>query len=95
LHSVFHASLLEPFVTPHCSLDRSPARPAPVHIVPPESPMTIESFLDCRKIGRRYKYLVHWMNTSVAERSWVALSDVPRDLDEVLEHFHRHHPKLP
>ncbi|OSX58307.1 hypothetical protein POSPLADRAFT_1041405, partial [Postia placenta MAD-698-R-SB12] len=54
----------------------------------------IESF-DCRKIGRRCDYLVHWCGQPVSERSRVGLSDVPRSLNESLGRFHRRHPSLP
>jgi hypothetical protein len=50
---------------------------------------------DARKTGYRYEYLVHFHNTSEDEDAWVPLSDIPHTADEMLERFHRCHPRAP
>ena len=94
LHPVFDVSLLEPYDNDAAAaLGRPRSRPVSISI-DTDSP-EIETFLDCRKIGRRYDYFVQWRDQPISERSWVPLSDIPRSLDELLERFHRRHPGLP
>lgn len=93
LHPSFHASVLEPYEKPADVLQRPSARPARIAIDANE--LAIKSILDCRKVGRRYDYFVHWCDQPVSERSWIPLSDVPTAHNESLEWFHCRHPGLP
>ena len=93
LHPVFHVSLLEPYHDP--SEFHPHARPVPFDIPNDFSAPTIQSILDTRKLGRRYEYLVHWLELPSTEDSWVPLSDIPSTSDELLERFHRRHPRAP
>ena len=93
LHPVFDVSLLEPYSDPSWVPGRSSSQ-APVVLEDLDGP-AIEKILDCRKLGRRYEYFVHWKNQPDSERSWVTLTDIPRSFDELLQQFHRRHPRLP
>lgn len=66
-----------------------------IELITDNSSSEIEAVLDCRKLGRRYDYLVHWTDSSISDRSWVPLSDIPAAMNEMLERFHRRHPRLP
>jgi len=91
LHPVFHVSLLEPY---------HPPTNIPGRVVPPPPPtfldgknsvpwMEVDKILDCRKIGRRFDYLVSWVGCSVDKNSWVHLSDLSTGLSKAIEQFHR------
>jgi hypothetical protein len=54
---VFHASLLKPYNDPS---EFSPHVPPELYQFVEDSTLSISSILDCRKIGHRYGYLVHW-----------------------------------
>jgi hypothetical protein len=53
------------------------------------------AILDAHKTGHHYEYLVRFSDTSEDEDAWVPLSDIPRTANELLEWFHRHHPRAP
>ncbi|KAJ8502741.1 hypothetical protein ONZ45_g11483 [Pleurotus djamor] len=91
LYPVFNVSLLEPYKDP--SLFHTHADPEPFTLA--ETPLSIDSFLECRKIGHRYEYLVRWKDQPDSEDSWVPLSDIPTSLNEALDRFHRRHPHFP
>ena len=84
LHPVFDVSLLEPYSDPSWVPGRSSSQ-APVVLEDLDGP-AIEKILDCRKLGRRYEYFVHWKNQPDSECSWVTLTDIPRSFDELLQH---------
>lgn len=90
LHPVFNVSLLEPYLG---SVEN--IKTTPVELAENTNFPEISTFLDCRKVGRRYEYLVSWKNQPDTENSWIPLSDLPRTYDEQLERFHRRHIKLP
>ena len=90
LHPVFHVSLLEPYNDPFPF--RSHASPEP--FTPADDPaLSIDAILDARKVGHRYDYFVHWKGQSNSENSWIPLSDVPTSLNELIDRFHRRHPR--
>ncbi|OCH92375.1 hypothetical protein OBBRIDRAFT_868321, partial [Obba rivulosa] len=94
LHPVFHVSLLEPYKDP--SDFHAHTEPQPFKLKPTDDPATqIASILDARKTGRRFEYLVRYQDRSEDENAWIPLSDVPRTCDELIERFHRHHPRAP
>ncbi|KZT05016.1 uncharacterized protein LAESUDRAFT_657044 [Laetiporus sulphureus 93-53] len=93
LHPVFHVSLLEPYQLLTDVLHRTPVHPT--HIELQSDLSQIETFIDCRKVGRQYNYFIHWKDQPVSERSWIALSDIPSSLNEQLKCFLCRHPKLP
>lgn len=92
LHSVFHSSLLEPYLDP--SEFHSHAQPELIELA--EDPaLAVHSILDCRKVGHRYEYLVHYSNSSSDEDLWIPFSDLPTTSNELIERFHHRHPKSP
>lgn len=94
LHPVFNASLLESYSDP--SQFHPHASPQPFQLDSDSDPiLDIQSLRDCRKIGHRYEYLVHWKSLSSDEDSWVPLSDIPTSCNEMIERFHRRHTKAP
>ena len=92
LHPVFHVSLLEPYSDP--SEFHMHADPDTFSLEDSDSP-SISSIIDSRKLGQRYEYLVHWKNTPADEDTWLPLSDIPTTINELLERFHRRHPRAP
>lgn len=93
LHSVFHVSLLQPYSDP--SEFHPHASPEPFNIFSDSPSTSIHSILDCRKVGHRFEYLVHWKDLPSSEDSWTPLSDIPTSSNELLEHFHRRHTRAP
>ncbi|KAI0629054.1 hypothetical protein C8Q77DRAFT_1066617, partial [Trametes polyzona] len=95
LHPVFHVSVLEPY---HSHLDLHPVPdPLPFDLsddLPPSEPQAI---LDCRRTGRRFEYLIHWKGLPAEEDSWTPITDLPSTpaVSELLERWHRCHPRAP
>ncbi|KAJ3991283.1 hypothetical protein F5050DRAFT_1556183, partial [Lentinula boryana] len=90
LHLVFHCSLLEPYKDP--SLFHAHADPIPIELSLDLLP-TIDRIVDSCKIGQRYDYLIHWKDQPDSEDSWVNLTDLPTPTDELVDKFHRRHPR--
>lgn len=97
LHPVFHVSLLEPYSDPSEFHPHAPPEPFDIHpdSLSPNASRTIDSILDSRKIGHRYEYFVRWKSLPDEENSWVPLSDIPTTANEIIERFHRRHPRAP
>ena len=97
LHPVFHVSLLEPYSDPSEFHQHATPEPFTLHedSIPSNSSLSIDSILDSRKIGHRYEYYVHWKSLPDEENSWVPLSDIPTTSNELIERFHRRHPRAP
>jgi hypothetical protein len=94
LHPVFHVSLLEPYKDP--SEFHPHADPTPFELLVDNDPaLSIHSIQDCRKVGHRYEYLIHFKNSSNSEDAWIPLSDIPTTYNELLERYHRRHPRAP
>ena len=93
LYPVFHVSLLEPYSDP--TEFHSHATPEPFDVVSDSPVPIIHSILDCRKIGHRYEYFVHFKNLPDSEDCWLPLSDIPTSSNELLIRFHRRHPRAP
>ncbi|KAJ3473638.1 hypothetical protein NLI96_g12900 [Meripilus lineatus] len=91
LYPVFHVSLLEPYNDP--SDFHTHASPSPFDFIPDSPTPSIHSILDCRKVGHRYEYLIHWHDLPSSEDSWVPLSDIPTSSNELLDRFHRRHSR--
>lgn len=91
LHPVFHVSLLEPYNSnPEF---HAPSDPFPFGLAEDSTPLVIKAILDSRKLGQRYEYRVSWQGLSEDENSWLPLSDFPTTSNELLERFHRRHPR--
>ncbi len=91
LHPVFHTSLLEPYSDP--SEFHPHSEPEPFQLSDPA--LSISSILDCRKIGHRYEYLIRWLDLPETDNSWIPLSDIPSTFNELIDKFHRRHPRAP
>ena len=90
LHPIFHVSLLEPYHDP--SDFHAHASPMPFVLDTDNAP-SIHSILNSRRLGQRYEYLVRWEKSSSDEDSWIPLSDIPSMYNELLDRFHRRHPR--
>jgi transposase InsO family protein len=96
LHPVFNVNLLERYEPPANFPGRHQHTAAnPLLVDESASPgIPIKEFLDVRRIGRRFDYLVDFIDQPISERSWIPLSDIPSTYNEMLERFHRRHPRL-
>ncbi|KAJ3782967.1 hypothetical protein GGU10DRAFT_378110, partial [Lentinula aff. detonsa] len=74
------------------SLFHAHADPIPTELSPDLLP-TIDTIVDSRKIGQRYDYLIHWKDQPDSEDSWIPLSDLPDSTNELVDNFHRRHPR--
>jgi len=92
LYPVFHISLLEPYHDPSEFHPHSPPQPIELADDPAND---IKAILDCRKIGHRYEYFIQWKSLPDSENSWIPLSDIPTTFNELIERFHRRHPRAP
>lgn len=92
LHPVFNVSLLEPYTDPSTFHPHSESQP---FTLAEDPDLSIHSLLDCRKLGHRYEYLVRWKDQPDYEDSWIPLSDIPTSANELVDRFHRRHPKAP
>ena len=92
LYPVFHSSLLEPYSDP--SEFHPHASPIAFELSP-ESQTPIKSILESRKVGQRYEYLVNWKDQPESENSWIPLSDIPSSHNELIDKYHRRHPRSP
>jgi len=96
LHPVFNISLLEPYIPPTDFPDRvQPSSAIPDVILEGEIEMNIKEILDVRKIGRRFDYLLDFVDKPISDRSWTPLFKIPSSYDELIERFHRRHSSLP
>ncbi|KZT51497.1 ribonuclease H-like protein, partial [Calocera cornea HHB12733] len=94
--SLFHVSLLEPYTSPDNIEGRFPPAPEPVYIDPGGSEWyEIDDILDVRKIGQRFEYFVNFKDKPIDERTWVPLTDISTEANELIERFHRRHPRRP
>jgi hypothetical protein len=92
LHPVFHVSLLEPYKDP--SDFHAHAEPDPFELDSEDDTATqVHAILDSRKIGQRYDYLIRFRNSSPDEDAWIPLSDLPTTANELIDHYHRRHPR--
>jgi hypothetical protein len=92
LHPVFNVSLLEPYIDPSDFHTHS----APLPFTLADDPANdIKTILDCRKTGHRYEYLVRWKSLPESDDSWLPLSDIPTSFNELIERYHRRHPRSP
>jgi len=96
LHAVFNVNLLEPYFPPSVVPDRlQPSAAIPEIVLEEGIDLNVKGILDVRKIGRRFDYLLDFLDKPISERLWIPLSDIPSSYDEIIEQFHRRHPKLP
>ena len=96
LHPVFNINLLEPYTSPSEFPNRvQPSATIPEIVLEGEINLKIKEILDVRKIGRRFDYLLDFLDKPISDRSWVPLSEIPSSYDEIIERFHRRHSSLP
>jgi len=96
LHPVFNISLLEPYTPPSSFPERlQQTSSVPDVVLEGENVLKLKEILDVRKVGRRFDYLVEFLDKSLSERSWIPLSDIPSNYDEIIERFHRRHASRP
>jgi hypothetical protein len=87
-HDTFHASLLEPYVE----------NTIPARHVPPPPPIAIddeneseheeyevEEILAKKKVGKGFKYLVHWKGYGIDDRTWEPASSLKHCKEAVHE----------
>lgn len=55
----------------------------------------IRSVLDVRRTGRRFDYLVDFVDLPVFERAWIPLTDMPPTYNQLLVSFHDSKPRKP
>ncbi|KAF9011658.1 hypothetical protein BDZ89DRAFT_897459, partial [Hymenopellis radicata] len=91
LHPVFNVTLLEKYHDP--SEFHTHADPEPFTI--DDQPPRIQSITESRKIGHRFEYFVCWHGLPIEESAWTPLSDIPTTADDIINKFHRQHPKSP
>jgi len=96
LHPVFNINLLEPY-TPPSTFPNRVQQPSsvPEVILEGGNLLKLKDIADVRKVGRRFDYLVEFLDKPASDRSWIPLSDIPNDYDELLERFHRRHTSRP
>lgn len=96
LHPTFNVNLLEPYTSPSDFDGRSLPSKSPTPVLEPDaSPgIAIDAFLEIRRIGRRFDYLVDFVGQPESERAWIPLSDIPSTYNEKLEQFHRRNPRF-
>ena len=90
LHPVFHVSLLEPYKDP--SEFHIHADPEPFELAD-DPALSIDKILDSRRVGHRFEYFVHFRSLPNSENSWLPLSDIPRTYNELIDRYHRRHPR--
>ena len=90
LHPVFHVFLLEPYKDP--SEFHIHADPEPFELA--DNPaLSIDKILDSCRIGHCFEYFIHFRSLPNSENSWLPLSDIPRTYDELIDRYHRRHPR--
>jgi transposase InsO family protein len=92
IHPVFHVSLLEPV-----RANDIPGRvqePSPPVIVEDHEEYEVEEVLDSRVRRGKLKYLVHWKNYPISDRTWEPPENLANAPDAVAK-FHRAYPDKP
>src|SRR5579859_524088 len=91
-HSVFHASLLEPYC--ENSWEGHVQEPPPPDEVEGELEYEVQEILDSKLVQGKLMYLVDWVGYGQEERTWEPAENVEH-AEEAVADFHRAHPERP
>jgi hypothetical protein len=70
IHTIFHCSLLEPYVYSNIQ-DRPRLEPPPIAIDNDNQPLyEVEAITDARCFRRELQYIIHWKGYPECERTW-------------------------
>ena len=91
VHPILHVSLLKPVFdsTPHPPSDPPP----PLCLIDGHPVFTVNRFLDVRRRGHGYQFLVEWEGYATEERSWISRSLVLHP--SLLTDFYHRFPDKP
>lgn len=92
-HPVYHVAKLEPVKENGMSRRNQHPEQVPI-IVDGHHEYEVEKVLDCKRVGRGFKYLVHWKDQPVALAEWICSRDVT-NASELVDEFHRLNPEKP
>lgn len=96
VHPVFNVNLLERAEHPSTVPGRAAPPPPALSIADESFPgADIETVFDSRRIRNRTDYFVGYADRSIAERRWVAFSDLPVYAHEYARLFHARFPGKP
>ena len=96
LHPVFNINLLEPYTLPLTFPDCiQQCDPVPEVVLETENVLKVKEIADVRKVGCHFDYLVEFLNKPSSKCSWIPLSNIPNNYNELLEWFHRQHASHP
>ncbi len=92
LHPVFNISLLKPYTPPAAFPNRIQLPVSiPEVVLEGGNILKLKDIADVQKVGRCFDYLVEFLDKPTSDQSWVPLSDIPNEYDELLECFHHCH----
>jgi hypothetical protein len=66
----------------------------PFALAPDDNPATqVANVLNSRRSGQRYDHLVRFTGLMDNKNAWITLEDMPTTADELIDRFHRCHPR--
>jgi hypothetical protein len=92
VHSVFHVSLLEPYVS--STIPNRVRPPPPAVVVEAEQEYEVEEILDSKYLRNRLFYLVKWKGYDPCHNSWEPVSFV-KNASRLIEVYHSKYPSRP
>ena len=96
LHPVFNINLLEPYTPPSSFPNHlHQTGPVPEVVLEGGNILKLKDVLDVRKIGCQFDYLVEFLDKPISDWSWIPLTNIPSNYDEILEWFHHRHTAHP
>jgi hypothetical protein len=90
-HNVFHVSLLDCYTPP--TAGQPPAEPQPT-IVDDSDKWEVDRILDSNRRYRKLHYLVQWAGYGYIRTSWEHAQNLG-NAQELVDEFHREHPRKP
>jgi hypothetical protein len=90
-HNVFHVSLLDRYTHPTAGQPPSEAQPM---VVDDSDEWQVDRILDSKWRYRKLNYLVQWAGYSYVRTSWEPAVNL-RNAQELVDEFHREHPRKP
>jgi len=93
IHSIFHASLLDPYWANKIGGREQPL-PKPPEIVNGELEYEVDAVLDSRIRRNKLQYLVGWKGYGLEERTWEPAENL-ENAKEAVAAFHLRHPNRP
>jgi Chromo (CHRromatin Organisation MOdifier) domain len=85
IHSVFHVSLLEPYIPNTLPSRRNQTPPPTIVNQDGQEEYEVAKILDSRTRRRRLQYFDDWVGYDASERSWVSASDFYNDNSLVID----------